>query len=206
MLKLSAKERIEKVICWAGLNTSSLAVQIGLSSPQSLYQIKAGKHNISRTIAERICLRYPEIDFCWLFAGEGEMLRPQEASIPYYATDCTEVALGNVPLLPTGRCNMVWCGDSDFAAPYTLRNMEPEVKQGSMLFCKECTTSDIQSGGLYIFVLGSKALLRKVGEVTAEAVELVACDERVAPLRIQPMQIVRLYTIKATLEWKNTNL
>ncbi|MBO7300781.1 MAG: hypothetical protein J6U53_05190 [Tidjanibacter sp.] len=206
MLKLSAKERIEKVICWTGLNTSSFAVQIGLSSPQSLYQIKAGKHNLSRTIAERICNRYPEIDFCWLFAGEGEMLRPQEASIPYYTIDCTEVALGKIPTLPTGRCNMVWCGDSDFAAPYTLRTMEPEVKQGSMLFCKECASGDIVSGGLYIFVLGGKSLLRKVGEVMEESVELVACDQRVAPLRIERRQIVRLYTIKASLEWKNTNL
>lgn len=206
MLKLSAKERIEKVICWAGLNTSSLAVQIGLSSPQSLYQIKASKHNISRTIAERICLRYPEIDFCWLFAGEGEMLRPQEASIPYYATDCTEVALGKIPTQPMGKCNVVWCGEVDFVAPYTLRTMEPEVKQGSMLFCKECTTEDVAVGGLYIFVVGGKALLRKVGKVTAGGMELVACDERVAPVCIQPQQIIRLYTIKAALEWKNTNL
>ena len=206
MIRLSAKERIEKVICWAGLSTSSFATQIGLSSPQTLYQIKAGKHNLSRTVAERICDRYPEVDFGWLFAGEGEMLRPQDRAIPYYTTDCREVALGRVPVIPEGRVNMVWCGDCDFAAPYTQRNMEPEVMQGSMLFCKGCEVADVTIGGLYIFVLSNKALLRKVSEATAEGFTLVACDEKVAPVQTERSRIVRIYTIRAVLEWKNTNL
>lgn len=206
MLKLTTKERLEKVICWAGLSTSSFAEQVGLPSPQSLYQIKAGKHNLSRTIAERICDRYPEISFGWLFAGEGEMLRPQERTIPHYTTDCTEVALGRCSVIPDGRVNMAGCGDCDFVAPYTLRNMEPEVVQGSMLFCKGCEVADVALGGLYIFVLADKALLRKVGEADAEGFTLVACDERVAPVRIERSRMVRIYTIKAVLEWKNNNL
>lgn len=206
MLKLTSKERIEKVICWAGLTTSSFATQIGLSSPQSLYQIKAGKHNLSRTIAERICDRYPEISFGWLFAGEGEMLQPQDRSVPYYTAECTEVAFGRIPILPMGRCNMAWCGDCDFVAPYTLRNMEPEVMQGSMLFCKECEVADVAVGGLYIFTLSDRALLRKVGEADEEVLTLVGCDEMVAPVRIDRSRIVRLYTIKAVLEWKNNKL
>ena len=206
MIRLSSKERLEKVICWAGLSTSSFAEQVGLPSPQSLYQIKAGKHNLSRTVAERICDRYPEINFGWLFAGEGDMLRPQERSVPYYTTDCREVALGRVPVIPEGRVNMVWCGDCDFVAPYTQRNMEPEVMQGSMLFCKGCEVADVAVGGLYIFVLSDKALLRKVSEETAEGFTLTACDEKVAPVQIKRSQIDRLYTIKAALEWKNTNL
>ena len=138
MVKLTPKERIEKVVCWAGLSTNAFALQIGLSSPQSLYQIKVGKHNISRSIAERICARYPEIDFGWLFAGEGEMLRPLEKPIPYYTTDCTEIVLCKTLPAPTSYVTMAGCGDCDFVAPFGSRSMEPSIMQGSLLFCKRC--------------------------------------------------------------------
>jgi hypothetical protein len=84
--------------------------------------------------------------------------------------------------------------------------MEPEVMQGSMLFCKGCEVEDVAIGGLYIFALSDKALLRKVGEADAEGFTLIGCDEKVAPVRIERSRIVRLYTIKAVLEWKNNNL
>ncbi len=206
MLKLTSKERIEKVICWAGLTTSSFATQIGLSSPQSLYQIKAGKHNLSRTIAERICNRYPEIDFGWLFAGEGEMLRPQDAPIPYYTTDCTEIALGKTPAIPAGRVVMAGCGDCDFAAPYDSRTMELEVMQGSILFCKECNVEEVVVGGLYLFSLGRRALLRKVGSVGEDSLMLLSPNLDVAPQSVERGQICRLFLVKAALEWKNKNL
>lgn len=203
IIKLTPRERIERVVCWAGLNTSSFASHIGLSSPQTLYQIKAGKHDISRAIAERICNRYPEIDFVWLIAGEGEMLRPQDASIPYYTTDCQEVALGKSPLFPIGRVNMAGCGDCAFVAPYNSRAMEPEVKQGSLLFCKEAVVEELQVGSLCLVATRHTALLRKVAEITPSHIVLVASDGLTLPTSVERTLIERLYTVKASLEWKN---
>ncbi len=203
IVKLTPRERIEKVVCWAGLNTSTFATHIGLSSPQTLYQIKASKHDISRAIAERICNHYPEIDFVWLFAGEGEMLRPQDASIPYYTSDCTEVALGKNPATPSGRINMVGCGDCAFVAPYNSRTMEPEVKQGSLLFCKEVAVEDLQVGALCLLSTGRVAMVRKVGEMTDTHILLLAANPNTLPTKVEITLIERLYIVKASLEWKN---
>ena len=203
MVKLTPQERIERVVCWAGLSTNAFAAQIGLSSPQSLYQIKVGKHNISRTIAERICARYPEIDFGWLFAGEGEMLRPLDKPIPYYTSDCTDVVLGKHRSTPAGKITMPECGDCDFVAPYGSRILEPEIKQGSLLFCKECGLEDLTLGATIVVSNGRVAMVRKVAEVGALELLLEATAHEVAPTRLDTSLIKGLYVVKAVLEWKN---
>ena len=203
MVKLTPQERIERVVCWAGLSTNAFAAQIGLSSPQSLYQIKVGKHNISRTIAERICARYPEIDFGWLFAGEGEMLRPLDKPIPYYTSDCTDIALGKHTPTPAGKITMPECGDCDFVAPYGSRILEPEIKQGSLLFCKECGLEDLTLGATIVVSNGRVAMVRKVAEVGALELLLEATAHEVAPTRLDTSLIKGLYVVKAVLEWKN---
>lgn len=203
MIKLSAKERIEKVVCWAGLNTSTFATHIGLSSPQTLYQIKAGKHNISRQLAECICNHYPEIDFAWLFAGEGEMTRPQEAAIPYYTADCKDVALGWCSAIPHCRINMVGCGDCAFAAPYNGTALSPEVRPGSILFLKEKALGELQVGEIALVVYDNSAVLRKVAEVGASHIVLVG-PEAGTTTKHDIAQVRKIYIVKATLEWKHT--
>lgn len=204
MEKLSARERIEKVVCWAGLNTSTFATHIGLSSPQSLYQIKAGKHDISRVLAERICAHYPEVDFAWLIAGEGQMVRPLEASIPYYAEECTEVALGRAMHIPHSRVNMVGCGDCAFAAPLHSAALEPEVSCGSVLFLKDITLGEVQVGQSLLVVTEKIAVVRKVADISASHLRLEGTEKgHTAPLTIEPTQIKRLLVVKAALEWKH---
>lgn len=202
MVRLTAKERIEKVVCWAGLSTNAFAIQIGLSSPQTLYQIKSEKHQISRPLAERICTRYPEVDFRWLLTGEGEMLRPQERQIPFYDIDCAEVALG-AHHTPSGLVAMPHCGECDFVAPYNLRDMEPAIKQGSMLFCKRCEVEDVRVGDIVVVSCARKAMVRKVAGV-GEA-ELLLGTESSEPhiVRLDVTLIKAIYEVVAVLEWKN---
>lgn len=202
MIKLTAKERIEKVVCWAGLSTNAFAVQIGLSSPQTLYQIKSEKHQISRSIAERICTRYPEIDFGWLLAGEGEMLRPQEGHIPYFNVDCSEVLLGKC-LTPSGVVIMPHCGDCDFAAPYYSRSMEPAIKQGSILFCRKCEVENLSVGMTILVDNGKSAFVRKVSQIDSMELLLEAEAKEVLSTRLDLSLLGAIYEIKAVLEWKN---
>lgn len=202
MVKLTAKERLEKVICWTGLSTNAFAVQIGLSSPQTLYQIKSEKHQISRLVAERICDRYPEIDFGWLLSGEGEMMRPSEQRIPYYDADCCDVALGKCSV-PVGRVMMPHCGDCDFAAPYNSRTMEPAIKQGSILFCRRCELEELAVGMTVVASSGKMAVVRRVVEVTDGEVVLAAEAQGVLPTRLDVTLIENLYEVRAAFEWKN---
>ena len=203
MVKLTPQERIERVVCWAGLSTNAFAAQIGLSSPQSLYQIKSGKHGISRTIAERICNRYPDIDFGWLMTGEGEMLRPLDKPIPYYNLDCTDVVCCTETLLASGLVTMPRCGDCDFVAPYNSRDMEPSIMQGSLLFCKWCEVEDVCVGDTVVVSSARMAMVRKVAEVGGVELLLEATTQEPLPTRLDTTLIRAIYKVKAVLEWKS---
>jgi phage repressor protein C with HTH and peptisase S24 domain/plasmid maintenance system antidote protein VapI len=67
-------EIITKVAEYTGLSFNKLAKEIGLTSPQTFYDIKAGKHGISKELAEKIQARYLNISEAWLLTGNGEML------------------------------------------------------------------------------------------------------------------------------------
>lgn len=198
---LSPKERIEKVVCWAGLNTSTFATHIGLSSPQTLYQIKAGKYNISRSLAERICRHYPELDFAWLFSGEGEMLKAIRRPVPHYLEDCREVAKREGELSPEGVVVMAGCNDCAFAAPLYSDALEPDIKQGSLLFCAQTTMEELKEGGLYLVATNFSAFVGRLLSLS-EGILTFGCGEP-TPTTLDPTQPRALYCVKALLEWKN---
>lgn len=71
---MSDNEIIAKVAEYTGLSFNKLAKEIGLTSPQTFYDIKAGKHGISKELAEKIKARYLNINEAWLLTGNGDML------------------------------------------------------------------------------------------------------------------------------------
>jgi phage repressor protein C with HTH and peptisase S24 domain/plasmid maintenance system antidote protein VapI len=81
-------EIIAKVAEYTGLSFNKLAKEIGLTSPQTFYDIKAGKHGISKELAEKIHARYLNINEAWLLTGNGEMLVAENA-----ATRITEMVV-----------------------------------------------------------------------------------------------------------------
>lgn len=203
-IKLGHWERIERVICWAGLNSHSFAAHIGLHSPQTLYQIKAGKHGISRALAEKISAHYPEISFVWLVSGNGPMLNPSDKAIPYYLDDCESVALAPESYLPTGYTSVPKCGDCSFAARTATNAMEPLVAQGAMLFCKECKPTDIYNGELVLVVYGNRAVVRTVKSISPT--ELLLSTPQNTPqtdLKIELTLVRQTFRIKATLAWQS---
>lgn len=79
-------DRIERVADYYGKSMRQLSVMLGLSSPQTFYDIKSGKiQSISRKILEKARTNLPEINASWLLTGEGEMLVDQPKNrIPLY--------------------------------------------------------------------------------------------------------------------------
>ena len=64
------EERLRFVLRASGRAVGEFAREIGLPDSELLYRIKASKAPLESGIAERICRRYPQIDFCWLLTGE----------------------------------------------------------------------------------------------------------------------------------------
>lgn len=73
------KQRIQEVLSYTRLSARALAEEIGLKSPQSFYDIKAGRHGISKELASKIQGKYLNISTEWLLTGEGEMLTTDNA-------------------------------------------------------------------------------------------------------------------------------
>ncbi|MBW9276671.1 helix-turn-helix domain-containing protein [Bacteroides fragilis] len=73
---MSDSERIRRLEEYTGLSLNKLAAVIGIKSPQTFYDIKSGKHGISKDLAERIKAKYLNINISWLLGGEGEMTTP----------------------------------------------------------------------------------------------------------------------------------
>ncbi len=73
---MSDSERIKKLEEFTGLSLNKLAAAIGIKSPQTFYDIKSGKHGISKDLADKIKAKYLNINMSWLLSGEGEMITP----------------------------------------------------------------------------------------------------------------------------------
>ena len=71
---MTDSERIRELKKFTGLNFRKLAEEIGLNTVQTLYDIKNGKHGISKEVAEKIQARYLNISIALILTGEGEML------------------------------------------------------------------------------------------------------------------------------------
>lgn len=78
---MTDKERINELKKITGLNFRRLASEIGIKTVQTLYDIKNGKHGISKDLAEKIHARYLNINLAWLLTGEGDMLKDMDNTI-----------------------------------------------------------------------------------------------------------------------------
>lgn len=72
---MTDSERIIQLKEHFGLSYNKLAQEIGVTTPQILYDIKNGRMGISKKLAEQIAGKYLNINIAWLLTGEGEMLR-----------------------------------------------------------------------------------------------------------------------------------
>ncbi|MEG1554635.1 MAG: helix-turn-helix transcriptional regulator [Rikenellaceae bacterium] len=75
---MTDKERIESIEKILNLTTNALAKEIGLKNAQTLYDILKGKHGISKDLADKIAVKYLNINKAWLITGEGDMLKEQQ--------------------------------------------------------------------------------------------------------------------------------
>lgn len=73
---MTDSERIKWLEEFTGLSLNKLSSELGLKTPQTFYDIKNGKHGISKDLADKIKAKYLNINIAWLLTGEGEKLIP----------------------------------------------------------------------------------------------------------------------------------
>lgn len=65
-------ERIQMIADMNGLSLNAFARSLGYKSAQIFYDIKKGKHRISRELANKIHEKYLNFDLAWILTGHRE--------------------------------------------------------------------------------------------------------------------------------------
>ncbi|MBQ7820357.1 MAG: hypothetical protein IJ341_11745 [Bacteroidales bacterium] len=142
---MTDSERIVALKNFTGLNFSKLAKEIGLNTVQTLYDIKNGKHGISKEVADKIQGKYLNINIEWLLTGKGEMFISEGKLVNKIST---------IPLVDgaaiAGEGNYNFGFDqkdikelyvipqfsgADFMIEITGDSMEPTYKRGDIVAC-----------------------------------------------------------------------
>lgn len=71
-------EKIKEVCKIDNLTLNALAKHLGLKTPQVFYDIKSGKHGISKALADKIKDKYLNLNLSWLLADEQNMFKKEE--------------------------------------------------------------------------------------------------------------------------------
>ncbi|MBQ3259523.1 MAG: hypothetical protein IJA66_00355 [Alistipes sp.] len=200
--------RLNAVIKWAGMTANFFAHHIGLPCGENLYQIKRGNNGISRDVAERIVLKFPDISKAWLLTGEGSMFATASTTasqIPFYNLDA-EVALNGEQLgEPQFRMFVPQVGDCDIALVYNGRAMGKITPAGTIIFLKRTDVDAIIPGDEYVVVGKKFTALRKVRKIkNSPDITLVAGDRKAFDdMEIAKEDIVKLYHVVGKLSVNN---
>lgn len=150
---MTDKEKILALHNYTNMSLKRMAEECGIGTPQTLYDIKNGKHGISREVATRIRTRFPEISLSWLLAGEGDMIGGNVED-----TDAEDTSGANsyrVPLVPVSAfagplqtftsqgvrhrdCETVYSPTpgAELALTVSGDSMEPMLHDGTIIFIK----------------------------------------------------------------------
>ena len=116
-------KRISAVTKWAGMTTNFFAHHIGLPCGENLYQIKRGNNGISKDVAERIVLKFPDISKAWLLTGEGSMFASHStgvSQIPFYNSDAESTLSGELSAEPQEMMFVPQVGECDLAMVFRI--------------------------------------------------------------------------------------
>ena len=118
-------------------------------SPQNIYDIKAGKCNISKDVAIALHSLDKEISLNWLLSGEGEMLRVSQtdvkdyssaAGVPYYAVDFLagfDLVVNNQTSTPDGFISFPHIHGAQCWVDISGKSMSPLIDPGDVIALKK---------------------------------------------------------------------
>lgn len=227
MLKLfymTDSERIIKFKEYTGMSFNKLAEYIGIKTSQTLYDIKSGKHGISKDLAEKIQAKYLNINTSWLLTGEGEMLKSQSGGVVNEEQGESEVSVEHVRLLPLyaqgGSLNdfTVTVKDSDcekvlspvkgadFAIQVHGDSMSPEYPSGSLILIKKINEAAfIEWGKSYVLDTVNGSVVKMV--VPSDKEGCIRCvsinpDPRYAPFDVPLSSVFGIYRVLMCMSMK----
>ena len=205
-------ERLYEIIKWTGLTTNAFAISIGLNRAENLYQIKKGKNNISRDLAEKITTIYCNINKSWLLTGEGAMFSKEQKdsaiplrSIPYYdnlpLTSFQTRAIDN-NIKPLYYLSIPSMSDCNLAIQFIGNSMTPDIPLGSILVLKESSVQEYLPGEIYYIVTENFCTARILRAVENDDSKLRLTPrntENYDEIFLNKSDVIRLFLIKGVI-------
>ena len=166
---MTPSEKIDFIKKESGVSSHrALSARVGLSTPQTIADIRAGKYGITPDVAKKFNAAFPHIRWEWLAYDEEPIYTSEIAeSIPYY--DSTERMISGKAC---GKVNVGTCFRNAAAALRTGSDAMTEFPVGSILVLRPTNPELMIPGGAYVFVTGSMCLVRRM--------QLGSTDDRVA--------------------------
>lgn len=78
-----SKDQITALCSALGINEATLAKKLKYKSPASVYNVQKKSNRITKEMANRILVTFPEVNPDFLYNNEGEVLRLKEISQVY---------------------------------------------------------------------------------------------------------------------------
>lgn len=207
---MTAWQRLEQVVKWAGTSTNKFALGIGLKRSENLYQIKRGAFGISKELSSLIVKKYPQISRSWLLTGEGQMLTgaaaagiDPETAVPFYNIDATQVPSTDLQTnTPRYYLSVPSVSKADFAAQCVGNSMAPEIPNGAIVVLKKADIDTFLPGQPYMVVTKDFATIKVLRTVAGDPNKLLLVPRNTVDfdeMAIDRSKIKKLYAVKAVI-------
>lgn len=215
---MNDSQRIKEVEKYAGLSTRALALEVGLKTPQTLYDIHNGKHGISKDVARAITAKYLNINPDWLLLGVGDMLKQLQMQ-----TACAPDVF-TAPLLPlaaqggtlndfvmsvkVAECERVVTPirDVDFVMTVTGDSMAPDYPNGAQVLIKKVDeTAFIEWGRVYVLDTCNGSVIKEVrkgGDGDSVQCYSLNPDPKYQPFAVRFTDIYGMYRVLMCMSLK----
>ena len=215
---MNDSQRIKEVEKYVGLSTRALALEVGLKTPQTLYDIHKGKHGISKDVARAITAKYLNINPDWLLFGVGDMLKQMQVQ-----TVCAPDVF-TAPLLPlaaqggtlndfvvsikVAECERVVTPirDVDFVMTVTGDSMAPDYPNGAQVLIKKVDgKAFIEWGRVYVLDTCNGSVIKEVRKGDDD--DSVQCyslnpDPKYQPFAVRFADIYGMYRVLMCMSLK----
>ncbi|MEG0724698.1 MAG: S24 family peptidase [Mucinivorans sp.] len=207
---MTAWQRLEQVVKWAGTSTNKFALGIGLKRSENLYQIKRGAFGISKELSSLITKRYPQISRSWLITGEGQMLTgaaaagiDPETAVPFYNIDATQIpSIDLQTIAPRFFLSVPSVTKADFAAQCSGNSMVPEIPNGSIVILKKADIDTFLPGSPYMVVTKDFTTIKILRTVASDTNKLLLVPRNTVDfdeMMLDKSKVKKLYAIKAVI-------
>jgi len=196
-------KRLQQIIRECGVSQYRIAKDLGISQ-STIKNYQEGKTKPNALILEQLS-DYINVSYQWLLTGNGEKNKNSEADgnfksgIRYYTT---EAVAGTDEFSSTNKggfqdVNIPGFSDCDIAINVWGNSMEPVLKSGNIIICKEWRQDYIDFGNIYLIVTKDNRMIKYLRKSPNENKVICASENKsYDPLEIDKDEILELYIVK----------